>query len=88
MREDRDKILSADVIVKHFKREVKNDLTDFLLFRVIGVAMDSKNGKEMVVLQSLKGFQSMYVEELNSFLEEVDKEVYPNCKQKYKYELV
>ena len=65
-------------IYKHFKGD---------LYLVLGVVIDSETKNEMVLYQALYGEGKMYVREKGMFLSEVDKNKYPDVKQKYRFEL-
>ena len=87
-RIDKDRVLTAGAVVKHVERECGNIITESFLYKVIGVAFDTKHGGKVIVLQSLENTDVFFTLPLTDFLKEVDKETYPNCKQKYEYELV
>ena len=65
-------------IYKHFKGD---------LYLVEDIAVDSETEKFMVVYRALYGESTLYVRELEMFTSLVDKEKYPNVKQKYRFEL-
>lgn len=78
-------------IVQHFKREMLSDEereTNKYLNEIIGSALHSETREPMMVYRPLYGDGDMYVRPLEMFLSEVDREKYPDVKQKYRFEKV
>lgn len=53
-----------------------------------GIANDSENCEPYVIYRKLYGDGGLWIRPLAMFLSEVDKQKYPNVKQKYRFELV
>ena len=60
-----------------------------LLYTIIAIAKDVKTDEMMVVYRLLyDGDEIAYVEPISEFMGVVDKSIYPNSKQHYRYEFV
>lgn len=71
-----------EVKLKRVYRHFKGDY-----YLVEDIARHSESGEDMVVYRKLYGDGGLWVRPLELFLEEVDHEKYPDCKQIYRFEL-
>ena len=65
-------------VYRHFKG-------DFYLTE--DLAKGSEDGETYVIYRKLYGDGSLWIRPLKMFLEEVDREKYPDCPQTYRFEL-
>ena len=66
-------------IYRHFKGDY---------YLVEALANDSETKRPVVVYRALYGDNGLWVRDLEMFTSLVDKEKYPNSKQKYRFELM
>ena len=82
--------LEARQIVKHFKREIHMNGTDYL-YKIIGTAKHTETGETMVIYMPLYDVPSMAnvsfaARPIDMVMSEVDHEKYPDIQQKYRFE--
>lgn len=84
-------------IVKHFKRETIEDLSvnpNIYLYQIIDIAKHTETNEKLVIYKALYKDVSTgvnfgtYARPYDMFVSKVDKEKYPDIKQKYRFEKI
>ena len=73
-------------IVQHFKRERVSADTSEYLYKVLEFATHTETGERLVVYQALYAPFTVYARPYEMFMSEVDRQKYPDVKQKYRFE--
>lgn len=71
--------IEVNKIYRHFKGNS---------YIVVDIAKDCETLEEVVVYRALYGEGQLWVRKLTDFSSEVDREKYPDVKQKYRFELM
>lgn len=74
--------------VRHFKREYINDNSAEYLYRILAFAQHTENGEKLVIYQALYPPYKTCARPYDMFISEVDRQKYPDIKQKYRFEVV
>lgn len=80
--------IQAGDIVQHFKREWVSPETSEYLYKVLAVAYHTENGEKLVIYQALYAPFKICARPYDMFMSEVDREKYPDIRQKYRFEKV
>ena len=75
-------------IVRHFKREWVNENTSEYLYKVLAFADHTETGEKFVVYQALYAPFKTCARPFEMFMSEVDRDKYPDVKQKWRFEKV
>ena len=73
-------------IVQHFKRVWVSADTSEYLYKVLAVAHHTENGEKLMIYQALYAPFKICARPYDMFMSEVDREKYPDIKQKYRFE--
>ena len=80
--------LKVGDIVQHFKREWVNSETSEYLYKILAFASHTETGEHLVIYQGLYAPFKICARPYDMFMSEVDKDKYPDVKQKYRFERV
>ena len=73
-------------IVRHFKREWVSADTSEYLYKVLAFASHTETGERLVIYQGMYEPFKICARPYDMFMSEVDREKYPDVKQKYRFE--
>lgn len=75
-------------IVKHFKHELQAEGSTKYLYKIVTVAHHSETEELLMVYEALYPPFKVCARPLAMFMSEVDREKYPEIKQRYRFELL
>ena len=73
-------------LVRHFKRELVDQTTLEYLYKIITFATHTETGEKLVIYQALYAPYKICARPYDMFMSKVDKNKYPDIKQKYRFE--
>ena len=80
--------IRAGDIVRHFKREWVSAETSEYLYKVLAFAQHTETGERLVIYQGLYAPFKICARPYGMFMSEVDRQKYPEIRQKYRFERV
>ena len=85
---ERERDICVGDIVRHFKREWVSADTSEYLYKVLAFAQHTETGERLVIYQALYAPFKVCARPYAMFMGEVDREKYPDIRQKYRFEKV
>ena len=86
--EEAERDICVGDIVQHFKREWVSADTSEYLYKVLAFAQHTETGERLVIYQALYAPFKVCARPYAMFMSEVDREKYPDIRQKYRFEKV
>ena len=74
-------------IVQHFKREMVDQNSTQYLYKIVAFAHHSETDEQLVVYEALYPPFKVCARPYDMFMSEVDRNKYPDVKQKYRFEI-
>lgn len=75
-------------IVQHFKRELVDQKSSEYIYKIIAFAVHSETNERLVVYQALYPPYKICCRPYEMFISEVDRDKYPDIKQRYRFEVI
>jgi hypothetical protein len=83
-----DRDICVGDIVRHFKREWIKEGNSEYYYKILAFASHTENGEKLVIYQGMYPPFKVCARPYDMFMSEVDREKYPDVKQKYRFEKV
>lgn len=81
------RVFKANDFVRYFLADFDSSNIKKYLYKIHGFIEKEKSGEKVILLQSLND-SIIYGKDYNEFIKEINRDEYPNAKQKYYYEKV
>ncbi|MBE5958481.1 MAG: DUF1653 domain-containing protein [Lachnospiraceae bacterium] len=83
-----DRDIAVGDIVRHFKREWITEDNSMYIYKILAFASHTETGEKLVVYQAMYSPFKVCARPYDMFMSEVDREKYPDVKQKYRFEKI